>query len=127
MGPAALRKACLGHTGAYEDFPFGPQTSVFKVEGKLFALVALRRRPLSVSVKCEPEIALALRDRYDEVVPGYHLNKRHWNTVSLAGSLSDSTVRDMIEDSYDLIVAGLPRRTREKLRWKGLAEDPSNG
>jgi predicted DNA-binding protein (MmcQ/YjbR family) len=122
VGPAALRKACLGHTGAFEDFPFGPQTSVFKVEGKLFALAALKRRPLSVSLKCEPEIAVRLRAAHDEIIAGYHLNKRHWNTVSLVGDLGDAMVRDMIEDSYDLIVSKLPRRTRERLRWKGLAE-----
>jgi len=127
VGPAALRKACLSHTGAIEDFPFGPQTSVFKVEGKLFALAALKRRPLSVSLKCEPEIAVELRAAHAEIVPGYHLNKRHWNTVSLTGDLSDAIVRDLIEDSYDLVVAKLPRKTRERLRWKGLAEGAQSG
>jgi len=122
VGPAALRRVCLSHTGALEDFPFGPQTSVFKVEGKVFALAPLRRAPLTISLKCEPEIAVALRQRYAEIVPGYHLNKRHWNTVSLGGTLSDRIVRELIEDSYDLVVAALPRRTREKLRWKGLGE-----
>jgi predicted DNA-binding protein (MmcQ/YjbR family) len=117
--PAALRRACLAHEGAIEDFPFGPQTSVFKVAGKMFALSALRSRPLKVSLKCEPELADALRDSYPEVQPGYHLNKRHWNTVTLDGSLPDAMVRGMIEDSYDLVVAGLPRAARERLGWSG--------
>lgn len=119
MKPAALRRACLAREGATEEFPFGPQTSVFKVEGKMFALSALRSRPLKVSLKCEPELADALRDSYAEIQPGYHLNKRHWNTVTLDGSLSDEMVRGMIEDSYDLVVAGLPQAARERLGWSG--------
>jgi predicted DNA-binding protein (MmcQ/YjbR family) len=119
MKPAALRRACLRMEGATEDFPFGPQTSVFKVAGKMFALSALGSRPLKVSLKCEPELAEALRSSYPEVQPGYHLNKRHWNTVVLDGSLPDATVRGMIEDSYDLVVAGLPRAARQRLGWSG--------
>ena len=119
MKPAALRRACLARKGVTEAFPFGPQTSVFKVAGKMFALSALRSEPLKVSLKCEPELAEALRDSYAEIQPGYHLNKRHWNTVSLDGSLSDEMVRGMIEDSYDLVVAGLPRAARERLGWSG--------
>ena len=119
MTAAGLRRFCLGRQGATEEFPFGPATSVFKVAGKMFALSALRSRPLKVSLKCEPELAEALRDSYPEIQPGYHLNKRHWNTVTLAGSLSDAMARDMIEDSYDLVVAGLPRATRERLGWSG--------
>jgi predicted DNA-binding protein (MmcQ/YjbR family) len=119
MKPAALRRECLGHEGAAEEFPFGPNTSVFKVAGKMFALSALRSRPLEVSLKCEPDLAEALRASHPEIRPGYHLNKRHWNTVTLDGSLSDAMVRDMIEDSYDLVVAGLPRATRERLGWSG--------
>jgi predicted DNA-binding protein (MmcQ/YjbR family) len=119
MTPAALRRACLARPGATEEFPFGPQTSVFKVAGKMFALSALRSRPLEVSLKCEPELAEALRDSYPEIRPGYHLNKRHWNTVTLDGSLPDEMVRGMIEDSYDLVVAGLPRAVRQGLGWSG--------
>ena len=119
MKPAALRRACLARTGSTEEFPFGPQTSVFKVAGKMFALSALRSRPLKVSLKCEPDLAEALRDSYAEIQPGYHLSKRHWNTVTLDGSLPDGMVRDMIEDSYDLVVAGLPRAARERLGWSG--------
>jgi predicted DNA-binding protein (MmcQ/YjbR family) len=114
---AALRRWCLARKGATEDFPFGERTSVFKVAGKMFALSALDARPLSVSVKCEPELAERLRDTYAAIAPGYHLNKRHWNTITLDGSLPDELVYDMLEDSYDLVVAGLPRSERERLGW----------
>lgn len=119
MTAAALRKLCLSFPGAYEDFPFGPETSVFKVEGKLFAISALRSAPLRVSLKCEPELAEQLRGSYpDAVTPGYHLNKRHWNTVLCSGGeVTDEMVRDMVEDSYDLIVAAMPRGIREHLGW----------
>jgi predicted DNA-binding protein (MmcQ/YjbR family) len=110
-----LRAWCLRHPGAIEDFPFGPATSVFKVAGKMFALSALESTPLEVSVKCEPELAVGLRDSYPAVRPGYHLNKRHWNTLTLDGSLDDQLVRDLIEDSYDLIVSALPKRLRDQL------------
>jgi predicted DNA-binding protein (MmcQ/YjbR family) len=114
----ALRKLCLEFPGAYEDFPFGPEHSVFKVEKKLFAISALGATPLKVSLKCEPELAESLRASYpDAVAPGYHLNKRHWKTVLCDGSLPDEMVRDMVEDSYDLIVAAMPRAVRERLGW----------
>ena len=117
MTSAELRACCLAHPGAVEDFPFGPETSVFKAGGKMFALSALRRTPLEVSVKCEPELAVELRASYTEIRPGYHLNKRHWNTITLDGSLPDQLVRDLIEDSYDLIVSALPKRVRDELGW----------
>jgi len=98
--------------GATEDFPFGEDVSVFKVGGKMFALSALSSRPLQVSLKCEPELADALRRTHDSIRPGYHLNKRHWNTLTLDGSLPDKIVGDMIEDSYDLVVDGLPKSRR---------------
>ncbi|MEA2177426.1 MAG: hypothetical protein QOF29_3847 [bacterium] len=117
MDAAALRRWCLAQAGAIEDFPFGPEHSVFKVGGKMFALSTLDRTPLEVSVKCEPELAIQLRESYDAIRPGYHLNKRHWNTITLDGSLSDQLARDLIEDSYDLVASALPRRTREQLRF----------
>jgi len=118
----ALRKLCLGFPGAFEDFPFGPEHSVFKVEEKLFAISALNRSPLTVSLKCEPELAEQLRASFpDAIAPGYHLNKRHWNTVTLDGSVPDDMVRDMVEDSYDLIVAAMPRAVRERLGWTASA------
>jgi predicted DNA-binding protein (MmcQ/YjbR family) len=123
MNARALRRCCLAQTGAVEDFPFGPDHSVFKVAGKMFALTALQRAPLEVSLKCEPDLAVQLRDSYSAIRAGYHLNKRHWNTVRLDGSIPDQLVRDLIEDSYDLVVSGLPKRTREQLKWELLAED----
>ena len=118
MTARSLRKLCLEFPGAYEDFPFGPETSVFKVEKKLFAISALGASPLKVSLKCEPELAEELRGSYpDAVAPGYHLNKRHWNTVLCDGALPDAMVRDMVEDSYDLIVAAMPAAVRERLGW----------
>ncbi len=117
MDATGLRRWCLAQTGAIEDFPFGPETSVFKVAGKIFALSALKRAPLEVSVKCEPDLAVALRGSYAAIRPGYHLNKRHWNTITLDGSLPDQLARDLIEDSYDLVVSAQPKRVREQLGW----------
>jgi predicted DNA-binding protein (MmcQ/YjbR family) len=107
MGPAELRDFCLSFEGAEETFPFGPRTSVFKVGGKMFALSQLAAESLRVSVKCDPELAESLRGAYEAVIPGYHLNKKHWNTVIIDGSLADDKVRDMIEDSYDLVASKL--------------------
>ena len=117
MTADALRGWCLSRPGASEEFPFGPETSVFKVAGKMFALSALGAPALRVSVKCEPELAQALRASYTEVQPGYHLNKRHWNTIALDGSLPDELVVGLLEDSYDLVVDALPKRTRAALGW----------
>ena len=122
MDATELRRWCLQHAGAIEDFPFGPEHSVFKVASKIFALSALDRAPLEVSVKCEPELAAQLRHTYPAIRPGYHLNKRHWNTMTLDGSLPDQLVRDLIEDSYDLIVSALPRRLRQSLGWPPEAD-----
>ncbi len=116
MTPDALRRWCLSMQGAREDFPFGAEVSVFKVGGKMFALSRLDAEPLEVSVKCEPEIAVDLRAGYAAIRPGYHLNKRHWNTITLDGSVPDQLVLDFIEDSYDLVVNALAKRAREGLR-----------
>ncbi len=119
MNAADLRDCLLSFPAAEETFPFGTLTSVFKVEGKMFALSALGSESLRVSLKCEPALAEALRVAHPAVTPGYHLNKRHWNTVELDGSLPDSAVRDMIEDSYDLVVSKLSRAKRLALGWDG--------
>ncbi|KAA5824941.1 MmcQ/YjbR family DNA-binding protein [Saccharopolyspora hirsuta] len=122
MTPQELKAACLAMTGAREEFPFDESNSVFKVAGKIFAISRLDAEPLRVSLKCEPELAVQLRLNHPAIIPGYHLNKRHWNTVVLDGSVPDQLVLDMIEDSYDLVVAGLPKREREKLHWRSLGE-----
>ena len=121
MNPAELRSHCLSFTGAEETFPFGPETSVFKVAGKMFALSQLGADSLRVSVKCDPGLAEVLRGAHSAVLPGYHLNKRHWNTVIVDGSLPDEAIRDMIEDSYDLVASKLPRARRRALGWRGDA------
>jgi predicted DNA-binding protein (MmcQ/YjbR family) len=121
MSADQLRDYCLQFPGAEETFPFGPQTSVFKVAGKMFALSALAADPLSVSLKCEPALAEQMRGAHPSVRPGYHLNKRHWNTVAIDGSLPVQMIRDMIEDSYDLVVNKLPRARRGALRWRSEA------
>ncbi|CAM5545869.1 MmcQ/YjbR family DNA-binding protein [Streptomyces pilosus] len=116
MTPGELRALCLSFGAAVEDFPFNPETSVFKVCGKLFALTALDARPLTVNLKCDPEDAVRLRAEHpDLIAPGYHMNKRHWNTVTVDGALPDRLVRELVEDSYDLVVAGLPRAERLRL------------
>jgi len=107
--PARLRKLCLGFPGAEETFPFGPETSVFKVGGKMFALAQLEREPLKVSVKCEPELGEQLRGTYDEIEPGYHLNKRHWLTITCGGAVTDELVLELVGGSHDL-VGGTARR-----------------
>jgi predicted DNA-binding protein (MmcQ/YjbR family) len=117
MNSGELRHYCLSFTGAEETFPFNPETSVFKVGGKMFALSQLGGESLRVSLKCEPRLAEALREEHAAVIPGYHLNKQHWNTVILDGSLSDKTVQEMIEDSYDLVVSKLPKAQRTALGW----------
>jgi predicted DNA-binding protein (MmcQ/YjbR family) len=99
-----------------EDFPFGSEHSVFKVGGKVSAISTLDRTPLEVSVKCEPELALELRGAYAAIRAGYHLNKRHWNAVTLDGGLPGQLIRDLVEDSYDL-VSVLPKQVRKQLGW----------
>jgi predicted DNA-binding protein (MmcQ/YjbR family) len=114
-----LRDLCLTFRGSVQTFPFGFETSVFKVAGKMFALSRLAGEPLSVSVKCEPQLAQQLRAAHPAISGGYHLNKRHWNTVLLDGSLPDPMIGDMIEDSYDLVVSGLSRARQRALGWRG--------
>ena len=108
-----VRARCLALPGAREEYPFGPTVPVFKVGGKVFAILG----DDDVSLKCDPGYAVVLREEYPAVAPGYHLNKRHWNTITLDGSLPDQLVRDLIEDSYDLVVSALPKRVREQLGW----------
>lgn len=105
-----LRDRCLELPGSTETFPFNPETSVFKVGGKMFALSALGSQELSVSVKCDPEVGEGLRATHESVVPGYHLNKRHWITVTVGGDLPDAELADLIEDSYDLVRPKRPKR-----------------
>lgn len=115
MSPTELREYCLSFAGAQETFPFGPNTSVFKVAGKMFALSQLGAESLRISLKCEPQLAQALREAHAEVLPGYHLNKRHWNTVIVDGALPEQTIKNLVEDSYDLVAGQLPASRRREL------------
>jgi predicted DNA-binding protein (MmcQ/YjbR family) len=107
-----LKKQCLAFPGAREEFPFGDEVSVFKVGGKMFAACHLDGEPLQLSLKCDPELAVQLRADHPAIAPGYHLNKRHWNTVTLDGSLPDQMLTDLLTDSYDLVAASLPKARR---------------
>lgn len=113
-----LRQYLLAKPGATEELPFGPDALVFKVLGKMFALVAWQASPLSISLKCDPNLALLLRGTYAAVTPGYHLNKKHWNSVVLDGEVPDDEVEEMIDASYALVVQGLTKAQRAQLAKK---------
>ena len=115
MNIETFREYCLSKPAATEDAPFGPDNIVFKVGGKMFALAALDEVPPAVNLKCDPDLALELRDRYEQVRPGYHMNKKHWNTVELDGVIPEKEIRKMVDHSYDLVVRSLPKVRREKL------------
>lgn len=115
MNIEELRDFCLSFKDVTEDFPFGPDTLVFKVHGRMFLLTSLDK-PENFNVKCDPEEAVRLREEYSEVIPGYHMNKKHWNTVSLNGRLTNQQLEKMIENSYWLVVDSLPKKVRESLR-----------
>ncbi|MGA8807314.1 MAG: MmcQ/YjbR family DNA-binding protein [Thermoanaerobaculia bacterium] len=115
MNIEAFREYCLGKPAATEGTPFGPDNIVFKVAGKMFALAALDEVPPAVNLKCDPDLALELRDRYEQVSPGYHMNKKHWNTVVLDGVIPSAEIRKMIDHSYDLVVQSLPKAKRKTL------------
>jgi predicted DNA-binding protein (MmcQ/YjbR family) len=118
MNIEELREYCLKKHGVEETFPFGEDTLVFKVMGKAFLLTGLGETPLSFNVKCDPEKAVELREQYSAVRPGYHMNKKHWNTITPDGSIADALAYKWIDDSYALVVAGLPKRMQEKLAKK---------
>ena len=115
MNIETLREYCLSKKAVTEDFPFGEDTLVFRVLNKIFLLVSLSSNPLQFNAKCDPEKAIELREQYDAVQPGYHMNKKHWNTIIMNGSLSNAQLKEMIDDSYNLIVQSLPKKERENL------------
>jgi len=106
---------CSSLPGAFEDYPFGDDVTVFKIGGRIFALVSLVGEAGNVSLKCDPEWALVVRATYAAARPGYHLNKRHWNTIELDGSVPDADLRELIDHSYELVVSKLPRHERARL------------
>jgi predicted DNA-binding protein (MmcQ/YjbR family) len=110
-----FRNYCLSLPGVTEEFPFGESTMVFKVIGKMFALADVDLFE-SINIKCDPEEAIELRERYDSVQPGYHMNKKHWNTVLMDNTIPDRLISEWIRNSYNLVVAGLPKKDRELLK-----------
>ncbi len=113
-----LRDYCLNKIGVTHEFPFGPDVEVYKVLGKMFALIPTDD-PLSISLKCDPTLAEILRDNYSAVTPGYHLNKRHWNTVVVDEEVPDDELLSWVDDSYALVVAKLKKVERERLKQMG--------
>ena len=113
MTVESVREFCLSLKAVTESFPFDEDTLVFKVMGKIFVLMSLEER--RINLKCDPELAIALREEYPSVIPGYHMNKKYWNTVLLDGSVPDKRIREWIVHSYQLVVEGLPKRLRKKI------------
>jgi predicted DNA-binding protein (MmcQ/YjbR family) len=109
-----FRSYCLSKKGVTEEFPFGEDTLVFKVMGKMFALTDLDNFE-SVNLKCDPEKAVQLREEFSSVMPGYHMNKKHWNTVLMDSGISDRLVKEWVDDSYSLVVDSLPKKLRQEL------------
>jgi predicted DNA-binding protein (MmcQ/YjbR family) len=112
MDAVEFREYCLTKPNTIEGTPFGETVLVFKVAGKMFALISLDEVPATANLKCDPDLALELRDRYEQVRPGYHMNKKHWNTVEIEGGIPETELRKMIDHSYGLVVQSLPRASR---------------
>ncbi len=110
-----LQVYCLSKPGVTEEFPFGEQTMVYKVMGKIFALTSLDSTPLTINLKCDPEKAVQLREEYECVLPGFHMNKKHWNTVVADGTVKDAILKEWVDHSYDLVVQSLPRKLKEQM------------
>jgi predicted DNA-binding protein (MmcQ/YjbR family) len=111
-----VKKFCAQKPGSKEEFPFDPQTLVFKVRGKMYALLSLDEEPLHINLKCDPGQAQVLRAMHDSIQPGYHMNKEHWNTITLDGTLPDELIFRLIDESYDLVIAKLPKSKRNGLQ-----------
>lgn len=118
MDIESLRDYCLSKPAVEETFPFGDETLVYKVGGKIFLICPLNSDTLQFNAKCDPEKAIELRERYDCVQPGYHMNKKHWNTIVIDGSVSNTMLKEWINDSYDLIVESLPVKAKEQIKKK---------
>jgi predicted DNA-binding protein (MmcQ/YjbR family) len=118
-----LREYCLSKPGVTEDLPFGEDTLVFRVAEKLFLLTSISLGN-QFNVKCDPELAVELREHYPEVIPGYHMNKKLWNTVKMDGSLSDRQLFEMIDHSYEQVFKGLPKKVREVIESRNKNQEP---
>ncbi len=115
MNAESIREYCLKKKEVTEGFPFGENTLVFKVKGKIFLLLSLNEELLKFNAKCDPDRAIELREQFDYIQPGYHMNKKLWNTVTVTPAISNRFIRDMIDDSYTLIVRSLPKREQQEL------------
>jgi len=117
MNIEELRLYCISKKGVTEEFPFDAETLVFKVMGKMFALTGLNSADLSVNLKCDPEYAVELREEYsNDIFPGWHMSKKHWNTVNYSGGLKDVFVKKLVDHSYELVVSGLTKKLKEELK-----------
>ena len=125
MDAVEFREYCLTKPNATEGTPFGETVLVFKVAGKMFALMSLDEVPVTANLKCDPDLALELRDRYEQVRPGYHMNKKHWNTVEIEGGIPRVELRKMIDHSYDLVVESLPQARRSTIRHAAAPRRPA--
>lgn len=110
-----LREYCLAKAGTTEELPFGPDVLVFKVMGKMFGAIGLEEEEPRVNLKCDPERSVLLREEYPDIIPGWHMNKKHWNTVYLQRELPLSLINELIDHSYELVVASLPKKLKEEL------------
>jgi predicted DNA-binding protein (MmcQ/YjbR family) len=115
MNIEEIREYCISKRGVTEGFPFDDTALVFKVAGKMFALLDLSEDSRGISLKCDPELAIELREQHPEVTPAYHFNKQHWNDINLKGSISDTQLKEWIEHSYNIVVGSLPKSKREAL------------
>lgn len=115
MNIEELRDYCMSKKAVEETLPFGPDTLVFKVMGKAFLLTGLDENPVQFNVKCDPEKVIELREQYSCVLPGYHMNKKHWNTIVADGSVSNRLLKEWITDSYNLVISGMPKVQQKKL------------
>lgn len=114
MNIEAFRNYCIQKKGVTEETPFGPDTLVFKVMNKVFAITDINTFEL-INLKCDPERAVLLREEYDAIIPGYHMNKKHWNSLVMNGSLSDTLIHELIDHSYELIVRSLTKKLQQEL------------
>lgn len=116
MNIESIGEYCLSKKGAFEDFPFDEETLVFKVGGKMFALIPLEKIPLQINLKCDPEKAVELREHFEDVQPGWHMSKKYWNTIILEGNIRWNDLKEWIDHSYDEVVKGLKKSERDKIK-----------
>jgi predicted DNA-binding protein (MmcQ/YjbR family) len=115
MNIESIREYCLKKKGVTEEFPFNEETLVFKVMGKIFLLASLEKIPLQINLKCDPEFAIELREKYDSVIPGYHMNKKHWNTIIIDDSITPKNIFEWIDHSYNLVSESFSQKIKSKM------------